>query len=144
MGCYEAGEGAGWIGSIVGAFLLLWIYLKFKSRNAVGVSVVRSPTHDTGRLEDVSHCLRSPLSIPRRNHCTRCAALPWVFLRPEEALQEDSLVRPRRDKGEVLIHAPVNRDEIVSSWTGLDFRSKPLSTYEERKMSVLDNREADR
>ena len=35
VGWYEAGEGAGWIGSIVGAFLLLWIYLKFKSRNAV-------------------------------------------------------------------------------------------------------------
>ena len=35
IGWYEAGEGAGWIGSIVGAFLLLWIYLKVKSRNAV-------------------------------------------------------------------------------------------------------------
>lgn len=35
VGWYEAGEGAGWIGSIVGAFLLLWIYLKVKSRNAV-------------------------------------------------------------------------------------------------------------
>jgi uncharacterized membrane protein YeaQ/YmgE (transglycosylase-associated protein family) len=34
VGWYEAGEGAGWIGSIVGAFLLLWIYQKFKSRNA--------------------------------------------------------------------------------------------------------------
>ena len=32
VGWYEAGEGAGWIGSIVGAFLLLWIYQKFKSR----------------------------------------------------------------------------------------------------------------
>jgi len=30
LGWYEAGEGAGWIGSIVGAFLLLWIYQKFK------------------------------------------------------------------------------------------------------------------
>jgi len=29
-GWYEAGGGAGWIGSIVGAFLLLWIYQKFK------------------------------------------------------------------------------------------------------------------
>jgi uncharacterized membrane protein YeaQ/YmgE (transglycosylase-associated protein family) len=34
IGWYEAGEGAGWIGSIVGAFLLLWIYLKFKSGSA--------------------------------------------------------------------------------------------------------------
>jgi uncharacterized membrane protein YeaQ/YmgE (transglycosylase-associated protein family) len=34
VGWYEAGEGAGWIGSIVGAFLLLWIYQKFKSRRA--------------------------------------------------------------------------------------------------------------
>ena len=30
LGWYKAGEGAGWIGSIVGAFLLLWIYQKFK------------------------------------------------------------------------------------------------------------------
>lgn len=34
MGWYTAGEGAGWIGSIVGAFVLLWIYQKLKSRNA--------------------------------------------------------------------------------------------------------------
>jgi uncharacterized membrane protein YeaQ/YmgE (transglycosylase-associated protein family) len=34
VGWYDAGEGAGWIGSIVGAFLLLWIYQKFKSRSA--------------------------------------------------------------------------------------------------------------
>ena len=34
MGWYEAGQGAGWIGSIVGAFLLLWIYQKLTSRNA--------------------------------------------------------------------------------------------------------------
>jgi uncharacterized membrane protein YeaQ/YmgE (transglycosylase-associated protein family) len=34
IGWYEAGEGAGWIGSIVGAFLLLWIYQKFTSRSA--------------------------------------------------------------------------------------------------------------
>jgi uncharacterized membrane protein YeaQ/YmgE (transglycosylase-associated protein family) len=34
VGWYEAGQGAGWIGSIVGAFLLLWIVQKFKSRNA--------------------------------------------------------------------------------------------------------------
>ncbi len=34
VGWYEAGEGAGWIGSIVGAFLLLWIYYKFQSRSA--------------------------------------------------------------------------------------------------------------
>jgi uncharacterized membrane protein YeaQ/YmgE (transglycosylase-associated protein family) len=34
-GWYEAGEGAGWIGSIVGAFILLWIYNRFKSRPAV-------------------------------------------------------------------------------------------------------------
>jgi len=33
MGWYEAGQGAGWIGSIVGAFVLLWIYQKLKSRN---------------------------------------------------------------------------------------------------------------
>ena len=30
VGWYEAAQGAGWIGSIVGAFLLLWIYQKFK------------------------------------------------------------------------------------------------------------------
>ncbi len=34
IGWYEAGQGAGWIGSIVGAFLLLWIYHKFQSRSA--------------------------------------------------------------------------------------------------------------
>jgi len=34
VGWYQAGEGAGWIGSIVGAFLLLWIYQKFQSRRA--------------------------------------------------------------------------------------------------------------
>jgi uncharacterized membrane protein YeaQ/YmgE (transglycosylase-associated protein family) len=34
VGWYEAGEGAGWIGSIVGAFVLLWIYNRFKSRPA--------------------------------------------------------------------------------------------------------------
>jgi uncharacterized membrane protein YeaQ/YmgE (transglycosylase-associated protein family) len=34
VGWYEAGEGAGWIGSIVGAFVLLWAYLKFKTRGA--------------------------------------------------------------------------------------------------------------
>ena len=33
MGWYEAGQGAGWIGSIVGAFVLLWIYQKLQSRN---------------------------------------------------------------------------------------------------------------
>ena len=32
VGWYQAGEGAGWIGSIIGAFLLLWIYQKFQSR----------------------------------------------------------------------------------------------------------------
>jgi uncharacterized membrane protein YeaQ/YmgE (transglycosylase-associated protein family) len=31
VGLYEAGQGAGWIGSIVGAVLLLWIYKKFKT-----------------------------------------------------------------------------------------------------------------
>ena len=34
VGWYEAGQGPGWIGSIVGAFLLLWIYQKFKTRTA--------------------------------------------------------------------------------------------------------------
>ena len=34
VGWYEAGEGAGWIGSIVGAFILLWIYQRLKSRRA--------------------------------------------------------------------------------------------------------------
>jgi uncharacterized membrane protein YeaQ/YmgE (transglycosylase-associated protein family) len=33
VGWYTAGQGAGWIGSIVGAFILLWIYQKLKSRN---------------------------------------------------------------------------------------------------------------
>ena len=32
LGWYDASQGAGWIGSIVGAFLLLWIYQKFQSR----------------------------------------------------------------------------------------------------------------
>ena len=31
VGWYEAGQGAGWIGSIVGAFVLLWIYQKAPS-----------------------------------------------------------------------------------------------------------------
>ncbi len=31
VGWYEAGQGAGWIGSILGAFLLLWVYQKFKA-----------------------------------------------------------------------------------------------------------------
>jgi len=31
IGWYQAGQGAGWIGSIVGAFVVLWVYLKFKS-----------------------------------------------------------------------------------------------------------------
>ena len=34
VGWYEAGQGAGWIGSIVGAFVLLWIYQKFQTRRA--------------------------------------------------------------------------------------------------------------
>jgi uncharacterized membrane protein YeaQ/YmgE (transglycosylase-associated protein family) len=34
VGWYEAGEGAGWIGSILGAFILLLIYNRFKSRPA--------------------------------------------------------------------------------------------------------------
>ena len=34
VGWYEAGQGAGWIGSIVGAFVLLWIYHKFQNRSA--------------------------------------------------------------------------------------------------------------
>ena len=34
VGWYEAGEGAGWIGSIVGAFVLLWVYQRFKTRDA--------------------------------------------------------------------------------------------------------------
>jgi uncharacterized membrane protein YeaQ/YmgE (transglycosylase-associated protein family) len=33
VGWYDAGQGAGWIGSIIGAFLLLWIVQKFRSRN---------------------------------------------------------------------------------------------------------------
>ena len=33
IGWYQAGDGAGWIGSIVGAFVLLWIYQKLKSRS---------------------------------------------------------------------------------------------------------------
>ena len=31
IGWYQAGQGAGWIGSIVGAFALLWAYLRVKS-----------------------------------------------------------------------------------------------------------------
>ena len=34
VGWYQAGEGAGWIGSIVGAFVLLWVYHKFQSRGS--------------------------------------------------------------------------------------------------------------
>lgn len=34
IGWYEAGEGAGWIGSIVGAFVLLWIYQKMTAGRA--------------------------------------------------------------------------------------------------------------
>jgi len=33
IGWYEAGQGTGWIGSIVGAFVVLWAYQKFKSGN---------------------------------------------------------------------------------------------------------------
>ena len=32
IGWYEAGEGAGLIGSIVGAFVVLWVYLKVQSK----------------------------------------------------------------------------------------------------------------
>jgi len=28
IGWYQAGEGAGWIGSVIGAFVVLWIYQK--------------------------------------------------------------------------------------------------------------------
>jgi len=31
IGWDQAGQGAGWIGSIVGAFVVLWGYMKFKS-----------------------------------------------------------------------------------------------------------------
>jgi len=31
VGWYQAGQGAGFIGSVVGAFILLWAYLKFKT-----------------------------------------------------------------------------------------------------------------
>ncbi len=31
-----------------------------------------------GRAWKVSHCLRSPLSMPLLNQCTRCAEVPWV------------------------------------------------------------------
>ena len=34
VGWYQAGEATGWIGSIVGAFVLLWIYQKVKTRTA--------------------------------------------------------------------------------------------------------------
>jgi uncharacterized membrane protein YeaQ/YmgE (transglycosylase-associated protein family) len=34
VGWYQAGQGAGWIGSIIGAFVLLWIYNKIQSRGA--------------------------------------------------------------------------------------------------------------
>ena len=32
VGWYEAGQGAGFIGSVVGAFVVLWAYLKIKSK----------------------------------------------------------------------------------------------------------------
>jgi len=31
IGWYQAGQGAGWIGSILGAFVVLWVYLKVRS-----------------------------------------------------------------------------------------------------------------
>jgi uncharacterized membrane protein YeaQ/YmgE (transglycosylase-associated protein family) len=31
LGWYEAGQGAGFIGSVIGAFILLWVYLKVKT-----------------------------------------------------------------------------------------------------------------
>jgi uncharacterized membrane protein YeaQ/YmgE (transglycosylase-associated protein family) len=34
VGWYQAGEGAGWIGSIVGAFVVLWIYQKVMAGRA--------------------------------------------------------------------------------------------------------------
>jgi uncharacterized membrane protein YeaQ/YmgE (transglycosylase-associated protein family) len=34
IGWYEAGDGAGWIGSIVGAFIALWIYQKVAAGRA--------------------------------------------------------------------------------------------------------------
>jgi uncharacterized membrane protein YeaQ/YmgE (transglycosylase-associated protein family) len=34
VGWYAAGQGAGWIGSIVGAFVLLWIYQRVIARSA--------------------------------------------------------------------------------------------------------------
>ena len=34
VGWYEAGEATGWIGSIVGAFVLLWIFQKVRSGKA--------------------------------------------------------------------------------------------------------------
>ena len=34
VGWYDAGQGAGWIGSVAGAFLVLWVYQKVKSRGA--------------------------------------------------------------------------------------------------------------
>ena len=33
IGWYQPGQGAGWIGSIVGAFVVLWGYQKFKSQS---------------------------------------------------------------------------------------------------------------
>ena len=32
IGWYQAGQGAGWIGSTVGAFAVLWGYLKIQSK----------------------------------------------------------------------------------------------------------------
>jgi uncharacterized membrane protein YeaQ/YmgE (transglycosylase-associated protein family) len=34
IGWYDAGQGAGLIGSVVGAFVVLWAYLKFKGGQA--------------------------------------------------------------------------------------------------------------
>ena len=33
IGWYQAGQGTGWIGSINGAFVVLWGYLKLKSKS---------------------------------------------------------------------------------------------------------------
>src|ERR1044071_788516 len=40
VGWYEAGQGAGWIGSIVGAFVLLWIY-EISISQGGGLGIIR-------------------------------------------------------------------------------------------------------
>jgi hypothetical protein len=51
---------------------------KSEMSDAAAIYRLAQQNQETPPAEKVSHCFRLPLSMPRRNHCTRCAALPWV------------------------------------------------------------------